>query len=90
MLADFHGRLRAKFASLDIVVVSHGAEQFQLMTSRKQEQPAAIAQLRGLAREGVDVRVWCPFILAGRTPIPYLNFIDVTATVRHKLTTTSR
>ena len=36
MLVDFHERLRAKFAGLDIVVVSHGAEQFQLMTSRNE------------------------------------------------------
>ena len=80
MLADFHERLRAKFAGLDIVVVSHGAEQFQLMTSRKREQPAAIAQLADLASEGVDVHV-CGVHSSWRD-VPqsaYLNFIDVTA-----------
>lgn len=80
MLVEFRARLRAKFADLDVVVVSHGAEQFQLMASRTKEQPAAIAQLADLASEGVNVHV-CGVHSSWRD-VPqsaYLHFVDVSA-----------
>ena len=57
MLSDLTAQLQNRFPGLDIAIVSHGAEQFQLTQSRVKEQPDAIAQLISLADDGVDIHV---------------------------------
>ena len=42
---------------IDVAVVSHGGEQFQLTKSAAQQQPRAIAQLQSLTDEGVNLHV---------------------------------
>ena len=57
MLSDLTAQLQNRFPGLDVAIVSHGAEQFQLTQSRVKEQPDAIAQLISLVDDGVDIHV---------------------------------
>ena len=57
MISDLRAQLQNRFPGLDVAIVSHGGEQFQLTQSRVDEQPEAIAQLLSLADEGVDFHV---------------------------------
>jgi intracellular sulfur oxidation DsrE/DsrF family protein len=57
MINSLRQQLKTRFPEIDIAVVSHGAEQFQLMKSKQLEQPKAIAQLSQLTDEGVNLHV---------------------------------
>ncbi len=57
MIADLRRQLQQKFPAIDVAVVSHGGEQFQLTKSAAQQQPRAIAQLQSLTDEGVNLHV---------------------------------
>lgn len=57
MISDLRAQLQNRFPGLDVAIVSHGGEQFQLTQSRVDEQPKAIAQLLSLADDGVDIHV---------------------------------
>lgn len=80
MLAELRGQLRAKFPGLDVVVVSHGGEQFQLTHDRRDEQPEAIQQLASLSEEGMSVHVCGVHSQWNDVPAEaYLDFVDVSA-----------
>ena len=57
MIADLRRQLQQKFPAIDVAVVSHGGEQFQLTRSAAQQQPEAIARLQSLTDEGVNLHV---------------------------------
>jgi len=57
MIAGLRQQLTAKFPQLDIAIVSHGGEQFQLTRERQHEQPQAIAQLVEMVEAGVSLHV---------------------------------
>lgn len=57
MIADLHRQLKTRFPNIDVAVVSHGGEQFQLTRQQVQQQPDAIAQLTDLTDQGVDLHV---------------------------------
>ena len=57
MISEFRQRLKSRFPDIEIAVVSHGAEQFQLTRTEAEKQPEAIASLRSLNQEGVNLHV---------------------------------
>jgi len=80
LIADLRRQLRAKFPDIDVVIVSHGADQFQLTREREQEQPEAMAQLASLANEGVNIHVCGVHGQWNSVPEDaYLDFVDVSA-----------
>lgn len=78
MITDLRQQLRARFPGIDVAIVSHGGEQFQLTRERQQEQPQAIAQLTALVEDGVGLHVcgthssW-----KGVDETAYLDIVDV-------------
>lgn len=78
MITALREQLKAGFPDIDIAIVSHGGEQFQLTRERQQDQPRAIAQLASPAGAGVSVHV-CGTHSSWRD-VPqsaYLDFVDV-------------
>lgn len=78
MLTDFRKQLLAKYPGLDIAIVSHGGEQFQLTKTNAAKQAEAIATLSELSTAGVDVHV-CGVHSSweGIAVDDYLDFVDV-------------
>ena len=78
LLRKLRNRLQKRYPGLDVVVVSHGSEQFQLLAGREGEQPQAIAGLRELAGEGMHVHV-CGVHSSWRnvSEDKYADFVDV-------------
>ncbi len=57
-LLDRHvGELRARFPGLDVALVSHGAELFELTRAAGLDQTAALRQLAELQRAGLTIHV---------------------------------
>jgi intracellular sulfur oxidation DsrE/DsrF family protein len=57
MIADLRQQLRNRFPGMDIAVVSHGREQFQLTREKALQQPEAISTLNDLVQQGVSLHV---------------------------------
>ena len=57
LIVDYRNQLKQRFPDIDIAIVSHGGEQFQLTQEKAEKQPEAIATLRGLTDEGVSLHV---------------------------------
>jgi len=78
LISSLHRQLKARFPALDVAIVSHGGEQFQLTRQRQQEQPQAIAQLAELVSEGVNLHV-CGTHSSWRNvdPSEYIEIVDV-------------
>lgn len=57
MLESYTQQLRAKFPTIDIAIVSHGLEQFELTKEASMSQPKAMNTLKGLSNQSVDVHV---------------------------------
>ncbi|NNJ91251.1 MAG: DsrE family protein [Gammaproteobacteria bacterium] len=57
LLKEYRKRLLAKFPDIDIAVVSHGGEQFQLTREEAANQPMAMQTLQTLSDEGVSLHV---------------------------------
>lgn len=57
MIRDLRKQLRERYPDLDIAVVSHGAEQFQLTQDAASKQPSAIETLSDLNQDGVNIHV---------------------------------
>ena len=77
-IAEIRQQLKNKFAEIDIAVVSHGGEQFQLTRQRESEQPQAIAQLRELTDQGVNLHVCGTHSYWKDVPeADYLDIVDV-------------
>jgi intracellular sulfur oxidation DsrE/DsrF family protein len=50
-------RLHERFPGLEVVVLTHGSEQFALLTSAQREAPATHKAVRSLVADGVPVQV---------------------------------
>ena len=79
MIKDLKGQLKAKYPNIEIAVVSHGREQFQLIKKRAELQKEAISILDDLVRkENVNLHVcgthssWF-----GIKPSSYIDIVDV-------------
>ncbi|MBT3447713.1 MAG: DsrE family protein [Candidatus Thioglobus sp.] len=79
MIKDLKIQLKEKYPNIEIAVVSHGREQFQLLKSRVKSQQKAIAILEGLVQqENIDLHVcgahssWF-----GINPDGYIDIVDV-------------
>lgn len=57
LLKDYREKLLAKYPDIDIAVVSHGGEQFQLTKAEAVNQPLAVETLQTLSDEGVNLYV---------------------------------
>lgn len=57
MLNDLRNQLKARYPDIDIAVVSHGSEQFQLTKQAAAEQPQAVQTLTELTGDGVSLHV---------------------------------
>ena len=78
MIADLRAQLQQKFPQVDVAVVSHGGEQFQLTREQAKQQPQAIAQLQSLQADGVDLHVCGAHSLWNDVPVSaYIDFVDV-------------
>ena len=53
----FVKQLRKRFPDIGLAVVTHGSEQFGLMTSEKKEMPAVHTTVQSLVADGVPVHV---------------------------------
>jgi intracellular sulfur oxidation DsrE/DsrF family protein len=75
---DAARRLRDRFPGLDVVVVTHGREQFALLSSAADESPQVHAKVRSLLDEDVRVHV-CGTHASwyGHTPRDFPDYIDV-------------
>ena len=80
MIQDLRMQLKAKYPEIEIAVVSHGREQFQLIKKRAKRQKQAISILEDLVRkDNVNLHVcgthssWF-----GINPNSYLDIVDVT------------
>ncbi|MDJ0880739.1 MAG: DsrE family protein [Gammaproteobacteria bacterium] len=77
-IAKIRKQLQTRFPQIDIAVVSHGGEQFQLTKNEKHHQPLAIQQLQQLNAEGVNVHVCGTHSSWQDIPeTAYLDFVDV-------------
>lgn len=78
MLKQYRQQLLNQYPDIDIAVVSHGGEQFQLVKDNKQNILPAVDTLQALSDEGVDLHV-CGTHSSWRDvdDSAYLDFIDV-------------
>lgn len=78
MITSLRQQLMAKFPDIDVVVVSHGGEQFQLTRENEQQQPEAIAQLQSLTDDGMNLHV-CGTHSSWKdvADTAYIDFVDV-------------
>lgn len=80
-------RLRARFPDLPVAVVTHGSEQFSLMTSEQDSYADLHAQVRALTGEGdVDVNV-CGNHASWRskTAEDFPDYVEVASSASSKL-----
>ena len=77
----YREQLHKKFPDLDIAVVSHGAEQFNLTTSKQAEAKEAHSLVKQLVTSDVPVHV-CETHASWRgvTPEDYPDYITVSST----------
>jgi intracellular sulfur oxidation DsrE/DsrF family protein len=75
LIAQYKKLLEKKFPGIDIAIVSHGSEQFQLIKSVANQQPEGIKQLNMLGNEGVDIHV-CG-VHSGWEDVPASAYIDI-------------
>jgi intracellular sulfur oxidation DsrE/DsrF family protein len=80
MLAQFRKQITEKFPGMDIVVVSHGREQFELTKNHAAVDDRTLQTLRNLSSEGVNIHV-CGVHSAWKNieAGSYLDFVDVSA-----------
>jgi intracellular sulfur oxidation DsrE/DsrF family protein len=80
MIQDLRMQLKEKYPEIEIAIVSHGREQFQLIKKRAESQKQAISILEDLVRkDNVNLHVcgthssWFDI-----NPNSYLDIVDVT------------
>ncbi len=78
MLRSYVDQLHRKYPDLDIALISHGAELFDLARSAAMKDTPAIRQLASLSEEGVDIHVCGEYARRKRLgPQDFLEFVDV-------------
>ncbi len=78
MVKQFRQELLAKYSDLDIAIVSHGGEQFDLTKEKNKTSNKPLETLKSLSNEGVDVHV-CGTHSSWQnvSDDAYVEFIDV-------------
>ncbi len=76
MIKDLKDQLKAKYPDIEIAVVSHGREQFQLTKKRAKRQKAAISILEDLVRKE-DVGLHVCGTHSSWYDIPTSSYIDI-------------
>ncbi len=78
-LLDRHvGELRARFPGLDMALVSHGAELFELTHAAGLDQTAALRQLAELQRAGIAIHICGEYARWKHLGADdFLSFVDV-------------
>ena len=72
--------LRARYPQLDLALVSHGAELFDLSRQAGLQQQPAISELARLSSEGLEIHVCGEYAATKRLgPRDFLDFVDVAA-----------
>lgn len=73
--------LKAKFPPLDIAVVSHGAEQFGLLSENQEALPEVHELAKSFDKSGIEVHV-CAVNASWRNKVPedFPSYIDVADT----------
>jgi intracellular sulfur oxidation DsrE/DsrF family protein len=86
-ITGYAERLRARFPELPVAVVTHGSEQFSLMTSNQDKYSDLHSQVRALSGEGdVDVHVcgnhasW-----RGKGMDDFPDYVDVASSAASKM-----
>lgn len=78
LITSIREQLKSRYPDIDVAVVSHGAEQFQLTKDQRAQQPLALNQLQQLDAEGVNVHVCGTHSYWQDVPqTAYLDFVDV-------------
>ncbi len=86
LLRDYVDRLRARFPELEIALVSHGAELFELTRGDARRQRASIELLARLSAQGVTVHVDGDYARWKRLgPEDFLDFVDVAPSAEAQL-----
>lgn len=78
MLKQYRKQLLAKYPDLDIALVSHGGEQFELTNDKAKKNAETFKTLKSLSDEGVNLHV-CGTHSSWRDvdDSEYVSFIDV-------------
>lgn len=80
MLRAYVDRLRTKHSGLEIALISHGAELFELARSAGLQDKPAMRELARLSAEGVEIHVCGEYARWKRLgPADFLDFVDVAA-----------
>ena len=75
---DAARRLRERFPGLDVVIVTHGREQFALLSRQAETSPQVHAQVRSLLAEDVTVHVCGTYAgWRGHAPEDFPDYVDV-------------
>ncbi len=78
MLSDLTKQLRNRFPDLDIALVSHGNELFDLALEQKNQSRPAMQSLQNLSDDNVDIHVCGSFAKYKHLgPDDFLAFVDV-------------
>jgi intracellular sulfur oxidation DsrE/DsrF family protein len=73
-------QLRAKHPDLEVALISHGAELFDLARSAGSREKPAMRELARLSAEGVEIHVCGEYARWKRLgPTDFLDFVDVAA-----------
>lgn len=75
MMKQYRQQLLEKYPDLDIALVSHGGEQFELVKAKKQEHKLAFKTLQILSDQGVSMHV-CGTHSSWRD-VPEDDYIDI-------------
>ena len=75
---DAARRLRERFPRLDVVIVTHGREQFALLSREADASPQVHAKVRSLVADDVKVHVCGTYAgWRGHTPEDFPAYVDV-------------
>ena len=75
---DAARRLRERFPGLDVVIVTHGREQFALLSREADASPQVHAKVRSLVADDVKVHVCGTYAgWRGHTPEDFPAYVDV-------------
>jgi intracellular sulfur oxidation DsrE/DsrF family protein len=86
MIESFTHRLRHKYPEVDIALVSHGAELFDLALEQDMGSDPAIRQLRSISDENVDIHVCGNYAsYKGLGDGDFLPFVDVSPSASAQL-----
>ncbi|MFT5221548.1 MAG: intracellular sulfur oxidation DsrE/DsrF family protein [Planctomycetota bacterium] len=78
LLGQFIRQLQQRFPGLDVALVSHGAEMFDLSLRADKKDDPAIKQLEGLYSNGLEVHVSADYAKYKRLDAnSFLDFVDV-------------